>query len=249
LVMNPTRNREGVLSREGDRRRSPLLTVCVLVATSAVSIVGFVYHGVLDALERAPGVLARDEWWRLLTPLLVHDGGWPHLAANAAALVVVGVSVERAFGRRLWLALYLAGGLAGELAGYAWQPRGAGNSVAVCGLAGGLLAALLLGREAKVSAIGAVFVPYWVAALVAYASDSLVVGVGLCALVAPLGFLIARNGLSRPLAVCLGSAELLGALTLLALHDIHGPALLAGALVGAGRLQRNPDGAAPVSAG
>ena len=47
-------------------------------------------------------------------PLLVHDGGWPHLAANAAALVVVGVSVERAFGRRLWLALYLAGGLAGE---------------------------------------------------------------------------------------------------------------------------------------
>jgi len=179
----------------------------------------------------------------------VHDGGWPHLAANAAALVVVGVSVERAFGRRLWLALYLAGGLAGELAGYAWQPRGAGNSVAVCGLAGGLLAALLLGREAKVSAIGAVFVPYWVAALVAYASDSLVVGVGLCALVAPLGFLIARNGLSRPLAVCLGSAELLGALTLLALHDIHGPALLAGALVGAGMLRRNPDGAAPVSAG
>ncbi len=111
-------------------------------------------------------------------PLLVHDGGWPHLAANAAALVVVGVSVERAFGRRLWLALYLAGGLAGELAGYAWQPRGAGNSVAVCGLAGGLLAALLLWREAKVSAIGAVFAPYWVAALVAYASDSLVVGWG-----------------------------------------------------------------------
>ena len=112
-------------------------------------------------------------------PLLVHDGGWPHLAANAAALVIVGVSVERAFGRRLWLALYLAGGLAGELAGYAWQPRGAGNSVTVCGLAGGLLAApLLLWREAKVSAIGAVFAPYWVAALVAYASDSLVVGWG-----------------------------------------------------------------------
>ena len=184
-------------------------------------------------------------------PLLVHDGGWPHLAANAAALVVVGVSVERAFGRRLWLALYLAGGLAGELAGYAWQPRGAGNSVTVCGLAGGLLAApLLLWREAKVSAIGAVFAPYWVAALVAYASDSLVVGVGLCALVAPLGFLVARNGLSRPLAVCVGSAGLLGALTLLALHDIHGPALLAGALVGgAGMVRRNPDGAAPVSAG
>src|SRR5688572_6124197 len=66
--MNPTSNREGVLSREGDRRRSPLLTVCVLLATSALSLVGFVYHGVLDALEREPGVLARDEWWRLLTP-------------------------------------------------------------------------------------------------------------------------------------------------------------------------------------
>jgi hypothetical protein len=116
--------------------------------------------------------------------------------------------------------------------------------------AGWLLAALLLGREAKVSAIGAVFVPYWVAALVAYASDSLVVGAGLCALVAPLGFFVARNGLSRPLAVCVGSAGLLAALTLLALHDIHGPALLAGALVGgAGMLRRNPDGAASVWAG
>ena len=121
--------------------------------------------------------------------------------------------------------------------------------MAVCRLAGGLLAALLLGREAKVSAIGAVFVQYWVASLVAYASESLVVGVGLCALVAPLGFLVARNGLSRPLAVCVDSAGLLGALTLLALHDIHGPALLAGTLVGAGMLRRNPDGAAPVSAG
>jgi hypothetical protein len=84
-------------------------------------------------------------------------------------------------------------------------------------------------------------VPYWVAALVGYASESIVVGVGLCVLVAPLGFLVLRNGLSRPLAVFVGSAGVLGALTLLALHDIHGAALLAGALVGgAGILRRNP---------
>ena len=248
--MNPTTSREGGPSRGGYGHRPPLLTVCVLVVTLAVSIAGFVDPGVLDALGREPGALARGEWWRLLTPLLVHDGGWPHLAANAAALVVVGASMECAFGRRPWSALYLAGGLAGELAGYAWQPQGAGNSVAVCGLAGGLLAALLLGREARAPAIGAVFVPFWVAAIVAYASGSPVVGVGLCALVAPLlGFLVARNGLSRPVAAWVGSAGLLGALTLVVLRDIHGPALLAGALVGAGSLRGDPDGSAPVSGG
>ena len=64
-----------------------------------------------------------------------------------------------------------------------------------------------------------------------------------------VGVLVARNGLSRPLAVCIGSAGVLGALALLALHDIHGAALLAGALVGGALMvRRNPDWAAPVSA-
>jgi rhomboid protease GluP len=49
---------------------------------------------------------------------------------------VIGARVERALGRSAWIAAYLAGGLTGELVGWAgWQPLGAGNSVGVCGLA------------------------------------------------------------------------------------------------------------------
>lgn len=215
----------------------PFVTAFVLVATSAVSILGFVYPEIFMALEREPGVLGAGEWWRLLTPLLVHDGGWLHLLSNAAALVIVGIPIERLFGRRCWLVLYLAGGLMGELAGYAWQPEGAGNSVAVLGLVGGLLAALLLKRQAQVPVISTVFVPSWIAAVIAYASSSFGAGLVLVVLVAALlGFFIVRGGLSRPVAVGIGLSGLLGAFVLIALHDIHGPPIVAGAVVGLGKL-------------
>jgi rhomboid protease GluP len=110
--------------------------VAVLVVTSVISVLGFLYPGILEALRRDPEALASGELWRILSPLLIHDGGWPHLVLNSAALIVVGTAVERLLGSGRWLALYLAGGLTGETAGYAWQPDGAGNSVAIFGLAG-----------------------------------------------------------------------------------------------------------------
>jgi membrane associated rhomboid family serine protease len=171
-------------------------------------------------------------------PALSARRGLASPALQRRSLVIVGVPIERLFGKRRWLVLYLAGGLTGELAGYAWQPLGAGNSVAVFGLVGGLLAALLLKRQTEVPVISAVFVPSWIAAVIAYELSSLGVGVALVVLVAaPLGFFVVRDGLSRPVAVGVGLAGLLGAFVLLALHDIHGPPIVAGALVGFGMLQ------------
>jgi hypothetical protein len=54
---------------------------------------------------------------------------------------------------------------AGELAGYVWQPRGAGNSVAICGLAGALTVALLAGARAP--RLAPVVLVYWCGALLA----------------------------------------------------------------------------------
>jgi membrane associated rhomboid family serine protease len=237
--MNQAREGGGFL-RVGDHPTVPLVTASVLVVTTAVSVLGFTYPEILNALQREPGVLGAGKWWRLLTPLMVHDGGWTHLLSNAAALVIVGTATERMFGRWRWLVLYLAGGLTGELAGYAWQVQGAGNSVAVLGLVGGLLAVLLLKPQVEVSVISAVVIPSWIAAMIAYALSSLVAGLALVGLLAaPLGFFVVRNGLSRPVAVSIGLAGLLGGFGLLALHDIHGPAIVAGALVGFGMVQLN----------
>jgi rhomboid protease GluP len=217
---------------------APLVTASVLVVTSAVSVLGFAYPEILMALEREPGVLGSGEWWRLLTPLLVHDGGWPYLLSNAAALAIVGVPTEWLFGRRRWVVLYLASGITGQLVGYVWQPEGAGNSVAVFGLVGGLLVALLLKHQAQVPMISAVFVPCWIAAVIAYASGSLGAGLALVVLAAgPLGFFVGRAGLSRLVAVGIGLACVVGAFVLFALHDIHGPPIVAGCVAGAGMLQ------------
>jgi hypothetical protein len=75
--------------------------------------------------------------------LFVHAGGWRPFAFNMATLVLLGSWVERLFGPRRWLLLYFVPGVVGQLAGYAWQPSGAGASVACAGLAGALSTWLL----------------------------------------------------------------------------------------------------------
>ncbi len=214
------------------RRRLPAATISVLVITSAVSIIGILYPVVLDTLRRDPGALLAGQWWRLLSPLLVQSDGWWQFASNGVALVVVGGAAERLFGSRRWFALYLAGGMAGELAGYAWQPHGAGNSVAVFGLVGGL-SVLLFRGGARVPPITSLFIVYWVAAVAGYAAGGPGLAAGICVLFGvPTGVLLRRKGSERQLALYTGVIVLLGEFSLAILHDIHGPATIAGICAG-----------------
>jgi hypothetical protein len=119
-------------------RRFPLVTAVVFTAAAATSVLGLMLPQVLEALERTPQGLHGD-WWRTLTSLFVQDGGVLGTLSNLLFLLLLGVLAERLAGPRWWLAAYFGAGLAG----YAWQPRGAGNSVANCGLAGLLVVALL----------------------------------------------------------------------------------------------------------
>lgn len=125
------------------RRPLPVATAAVFVVTGAVSVAQFPFPQVLEALRRDPDALASGEWWRALSALLVQDPSW-QVWITVPAVVALGVPVERLFGARAMVALYLVPGAVGELAGYLWQPHGAGNSVAVLGLAGGLLAWLFM---------------------------------------------------------------------------------------------------------
>lgn len=54
--------------------------------------------------ERA--ALADGEWWRVWTGHVVHFG-WPHLAADAGLLLLVGWTLGREFPRASWLGLLL----------------------------------------------------------------------------------------------------------------------------------------------
>jgi membrane associated rhomboid family serine protease len=116
----------------------PQVTIAVLSLTAVITAAQFVQPAVLSGMERTPEALDRHQYWRLITPLFVHSGGWKQIAFNFPAIAITGYFAERIFGERLWLVLYFLPGILGEIAGYAWQPSGAGASVAGAGLLGAL---------------------------------------------------------------------------------------------------------------
>jgi membrane associated rhomboid family serine protease len=85
--------------------------------------------------------VAKGEWWRTLSAMFLH-AGLLHIGLNLWAFLSVGRFVERIFGNVSFLALYLLGGFAGELASLAVHPMavGVGASGAIFSVYGSLLA-------------------------------------------------------------------------------------------------------------
>jgi rhomboid protease GluP len=122
--------------------RVPKATLLTTLVTCVATGLGLAYPTVTMTLERRPTLLESREWWRLLSPILVNPEGWRQVAVNAIGLVAVGTALELLSNARTWLASYLGGAVCGEVAGLAWQPTGAGSSVAICGLLGALAVTL-----------------------------------------------------------------------------------------------------------
>jgi len=119
-------------------RRMPAATLSILLTTGIVTAMQFVIPGLLGALERNPDGIARHQWWRLISPLLVHNDGWRQIAFDFPAIFITGSLAERLYGPAKVLVIYFLCGLLGEVCGYAWQPHGAGSSIAGAGLLGAL---------------------------------------------------------------------------------------------------------------
>ena len=98
--------------------------------------------------------MARGQWYRLLTPVLLH-ADVVHIGLNAYALWILGPPVERALGTARFLAVFVFAGFAGEAASYAFAPcasAGIGSSGAVFGVLGGLVLMAYRRRRADPSA-------------------------------------------------------------------------------------------------
>jgi rhomboid protease GluP len=126
------------------RGRVPLLTLGVLVLLALALAAQIAVPGLLTLFERDGNAIARGDYYRLSTALWFQDGGLAGGAFNLTMLLVVGASAERLWNRWAWLLLYFGVGWSIECLALWWQPVGAGNSIAVCGLAGGLLAPSLI---------------------------------------------------------------------------------------------------------
>jgi rhomboid protease GluP len=129
--------------------RPRLATLALLLVVGIPSVLQFFYPAMLPALQRDYPRFLQGEWWRLITPLFVQDGGIAGASFNLVSLLLVGMVAEQMWGSPLTLVLFFAGGVVGEIAGFAWQPLGAGNSVANFALAGSIVVACLAQRPAK----------------------------------------------------------------------------------------------------
>ncbi len=225
----------------------PILTILVLIVTTIGALLQFLNPQVLTALRRDPAALAAGEWWRLLSPLLVLDGSfWIHFATDAAGFLLVGIIVEQRLGRLRWLALFILAALAGEIAGYAWDPTGAGASIALFGLIAGLV--VWQSRTRELHLIASLYSIGLVAALASEAVAAKLGGSDIVEIVIPViacsvvinGLLVLRGRSPDgriPISYAL-AITLVGALILIVLQDIHGVALLVGLVVAAALLWR-----------
>lgn len=119
-------------------RRWPVVTLTVAALVLATFAAQSLFPDLLPLLSRDPKMLSSGEVWRAVTALFAQDGAAAGLLFNLFWLLVLGTAAERRFPRAGWLAAYFGGGVAAEFLALAWQPHGAGNSIACLALAGAL---------------------------------------------------------------------------------------------------------------
>ena len=118
--------------------RFPVATLVVAILTIAGFAVQSTVPGALDAFQRNGTAIAGGEGTRLFTALFFQDGGMAGFVSNLAGLLIIGALAEQVVSRRAWVGFYFVPALACEAIALAWQPIGAGNSVAWLGLASAL---------------------------------------------------------------------------------------------------------------
>ncbi len=105
---------------------------CFLLQNLAQSLFGHDYLLLFGA--KINSFILRGEFWRLLTPVLLH-GSLLHIGFNMYALYSIGPSLERRYGVESFLSLYLAGALWGNTLSFLMSPNPSlGASTAIFGL-------------------------------------------------------------------------------------------------------------------
>jgi membrane associated rhomboid family serine protease len=121
------------------------LLVFVLAVLQARNVLDVSDTELVNAGALAPGLVARGDWWRLLSYGFLHFG-LVHIALNMVALWMLGQQLEPVLGRWRFLALYLISLLGGAAACMLFYPADGGvigASGAVFGLLGAFLVVLI----------------------------------------------------------------------------------------------------------
>ncbi|MBN1148005.1 MAG: rhomboid family intramembrane serine protease [Anaerolineales bacterium] len=81
-------------------------------------------------------LIVSGELWRLITPVFLH-GSILHIGFNMYALYIIGMGLERQYGRARFLVLYFLAGFAGNVLSFLFsQAPSLGSSTAIFGIIG-----------------------------------------------------------------------------------------------------------------
>jgi membrane associated rhomboid family serine protease len=101
--------------------------------------------------KNAARILVEGEWWRLVSPLLLHSSVG-HLVVNLIIQARLVVSLEQRWGHCRWLVVYICAGAYSTLASCVYFPDSlsVGSSGAICGVLGaGLLYMFVTWRQTE----------------------------------------------------------------------------------------------------
>jgi membrane associated rhomboid family serine protease len=127
-------------------RQLPWTTLLLILAIGIPTTLQFFFPSILMLFRRDASAFLTGDWWRVLTPLFVQDGNVSGSIFNILSLLVVGSVAEHLWGGVRWLIIFFLGGISSEIISLAWQPVGAGNSLANFSLAASV-AAMSLTRD------------------------------------------------------------------------------------------------------
>lgn len=122
---------------------TPVVTYALIAANVVMFILQMAVPGLQQELFLWPaGVVAYDQYYRLLTSAFLHDGP-THILFNMWALWVIGPALERWLGRTRFVVLYVLSALGGSVLVFLLTPVNVptlGASGAIFGLFGATLA-------------------------------------------------------------------------------------------------------------
>lgn len=112
-----------------------LIALCVVVYLGQFASQAYFGFDLLAGLGmKVDESILAGELWRLFTPMFLH-GSLLHIAFNMYALHSLGRGLEGTYGHVRFLLLFLVGGVAGNVASFAFTPANSlGSSTAIFGL-------------------------------------------------------------------------------------------------------------------
>ena len=144
-----SRSAQPDLASKATTHSVPAVTLLLVLVVTIPTTLQFFFPLLLVVLQRDSTRFVNGEWWRLVTPLVVQDGGMTGALFNLVSLFLVGSVAEQLWAKRDTLLVFFTGGIVGEMVGFAWQPIGAGNSLGNFSLAASIAIACLIRRSSR----------------------------------------------------------------------------------------------------